>query len=169
MLKCLSARHRTPDCPKKNNSTCSIAGCKGLYHHTLLHIFASSLAERKKPKTFDVSTSTSESTSTIPVTCGLAKPDVHESQVYLYVVPVNVTFCDKVVSTYTFLDQGSTHSFCANSLIRELGIESTRKNLHLRTITGTADNCKSMSCNLIVSDLSNETSFSLLASQRTQC
>ena len=166
--KCLSARHRTPDCPKKNNSTCSIAGCKGLYHHTLLHRFASSLAERKKPKTFDVSTSTSESTSTIPVTCGLAKPDVHESQVYLCVVPVNVTFRDKVVSTYAFLDQGSTHSFCANSLIQELGIEGTRKNLHLRTITGTADNYESMSCNLIVSDLSNETSFSLLNVQSVE-
>ena len=96
------------------------------------------------------------------MTCGLAKPDVHESQVYLCVVPVNVTFRDKVVSTYAFLDQSSTHSFCANSLIRELGIEGTRKKLHLRTITGTADNYESMSCNLIVSDLSNETSFSLL-------
>ena len=33
--KCLSARHRTPEC--KKNNTCSSSGCKGLYHHTLLH------------------------------------------------------------------------------------------------------------------------------------
>ena len=79
--KYLSARHRTPDCPKKNNSTCSIAGCKGLYHHTLLHGFASSFAERKKPKTFDISTSTSELTSTMPVTCGLACTNLK----YIYV------------------------------------------------------------------------------------
>ena len=95
------------------------------------------------------------------MTCGLAKPDVHESQVHLCVVPVIVTFRDKVESTYAFLDQGYIHSFCANYLIQELAIEGTRKHLHFGTITGTADNYESISCYLIVSDLSNETAFPL--------
>ena len=34
-LICLSARHRTPECTKER--TCNVDGCKGAYHHTLLH------------------------------------------------------------------------------------------------------------------------------------
>ena len=42
-----------------------------------------------------------------------------------------------------------------------MGIESTRKNQHPRTVTGTTDNYEFMSCNLEVSDLDNKTSFPL--------
>jgi len=48
------------------------------------------------------------------------------------VVPVNVAFGDKFMSTYAFLYQEFTHSFCANSLVQKLGISSKRENCILK-------------------------------------
>ena len=159
--KCLSARHRTPEC--KKNNTCSSSGCKGLYHHTLLH--RPDKESKGKPKSRDISTSTTDVAAAAPVTCGFTKQDSSshscDPSVYLCIVPVKVAYGDKVVSTYAFLDQGSTHSFCGKSLVQELGITGLRENLHLKTITGTTDNYESMSCDLVVSDLGNEISFRL--------
>ena len=33
--KCLGSRHKTGDCKRKN--TCTVQGCTGMFHHTLLH------------------------------------------------------------------------------------------------------------------------------------
>ena len=108
--KCLSPNHRTPDC--KGNKPCSVPGCKGLFHHTLLHLYRNI---KDKPRDQNLHPSSSSEASAVPVTCGFTKSESSGQQedlhVYLCIVPVKVANGDKVVSTYAFLDQGSTHSF----------------------------------------------------------
>ena len=153
--KCLSSKHKTREC--KRSKLCSVTGCKGLYHHTLLHKFATT--KEHPPKT------SSEDKAVVPVTCGFTKSEScsnsDNSHVYLCIVPVRVSFGENVVSTYAFLDQGSTHSFCKRSLLQELKASGTRERLQLKTITGTTNNMDSVSCNLVVSDLDSDSSFSL--------
>ena len=153
--KCLSSKHKTREC--KRSKLCSVTGCKGLYHHTLLHKFATT--KEHPPKT------SSEDQAVVPVTCGFTKSEScsisDNSHVYLCIVPVRVSFGENVVSTYAFLDQGSTHSFCKRSLLQELKASGTRERLQLKTITGTTNDMDSVSCNLVVSDLDSDSSFSL--------
>ena len=153
--KCLSSKHKTREC--KRSKLCSVTGCKGLYHHTLLHKFA--MTKEHPPKT------SSEDKAVVPVTCGFTKSEScsnsDNSHVYLCIVPVRVSFGENVVSTYAFLDQGSTHSFCKRSLLQELKASGTRERLQLKTITGTTNDMDSVSCNLVVSDLDSDSSFSL--------
>ena len=110
--KCLSSKHKTRECNR--SKLCSVTGCKGLYHHTLLHKFATT--KEHPPKT------SSEDKAVVPVTCGFTKlescSNSDNSHVYLCIVPVRVSFSENVVSTYAFLDQGSTHSFCKRSLCK---------------------------------------------------
>ena len=153
--KCLSSKHKTREC--KRSKLCSVTGCKGLYHHTLLHKFATT--KEHPPKT------SLEDKAVVPVTCGFTKSEScsnsDNSHVYLCIVPVIVSFGENVVSTYAFLDQGSTHSFCKRSLLQELKASGTRERLQLKTITGTTNDMDSVSCNLVVSDLDSDSSFSL--------
>ena len=153
--KCLSSKHKTREC--KRSKLCSVTGCKGLYHHTLLHKFATTKEHPPKPS--------SEDKAVVPVTCGFTKSEScsisDNSHVYLCIVPVRVSFGENVVSTYAFLDQGSTHSFCKRSLLQELKASGTRERLQLKTITGTTNDMDSVSCNLVVSDLDSDSSFSL--------
>ena len=153
--KCLSSKHKTREC--KRSKLCSVTGCKGLYHHTLLHKFATT--KEHPPKT------SSEDKAVVPVTCGFTKSEScsnsDNSHVYLCIVPVRVSFGENVVSTYAFLDQGSTHSFCKRSLLQELKASGTRERLQLKTITGTTNDMDSVSCNLVVSDLDSDSFFSL--------
>ena len=153
--KRLSSKHKTREC--KRSKLCSVTGCKGLYHHTLLHKFATT--KEHPPKT------SSEDKAVVPVTCGFTKSEScsnsDNSHVYLCIVPVRVSFGENVVSTYAFLDQGSTHSFCKRSLLQELKASGTRERLQLKTITGTTNDMDSVSCNLVVSDLDSDSSFSL--------
>ena len=153
--KCLSSKHKTREC--KRSKLCAVTGCKGLYHHTLLHKFATT--KEHPPKT------SSEDKAVVPVTCGFTKSEScsnsDNSHVYLCIVPVRVSFGENVVSTYAFLDQGSTQSFCKRSLLQELKASGTRERLQLKTITGTTNDMDSVSCNLVVSDLDSDSSFSL--------
>ena len=124
--KCLSSKHKTQEC--KRSKLCSVTGCKGLYHHTLLHKFATT--KEHPPKT------SSEDKAVVLVTCGFTKSEScsisDNSHVYLCIVPVRVSFGENVVSTYAFLDQGSTHSFCKRSLLQELKAFGTRERLQLK-------------------------------------
>ena len=72
-----------------------------------------------------------------------------------------MSYGENVVSTYAFLDQRSTHSFCKRSLLQELKVFGTRERLLRRTITGTTDDMDSGSCNLVVSNFDSDSSFSL--------
>ena len=156
--KCLSSRHRTPDC--KKTRTCSVEGCNGTFHHTLLH-YSNETKQRDEPlqEKSTVSTQTGQEKT---VGCAVMRPDPHSnSDVYLCAVPVVVSHNGKEVCTYAFLDQGSTHTFCSSDLVNSLQIDGSYSTISLQTINGIKRDCSSTVCELIISDLDNENLFVL--------
>ena len=92
--KCLSSKHRTPNCPKQN--TCSVEGCTGTFHHFLHHPQKhSSLAASTHSSLPLVTASSSTQTESSPSTSPVVKTDpVCSTQaskaIYLCVVPVKL-------------------------------------------------------------------------------
>ena len=158
--KCLSSRHRTPDC--KRDNPCSVKGCKGKFHHTLLHRYDIYTSEKRKPVDVDAATSTSDVDNN--VVCSFANSNdcvKHSSNTYLCIVPVKVTYQHRTFTTYAFLDQGSTHSFCSKTLIAALDISGPKQSLHLTTVTGKTKSYDSMTFELIVSGMNSDKSYFL--------
>ena len=114
--KCLSLKHRTPDCI--NSDVCEVKGCFGKFHHTILRY--SNKEDKSKPSSSqDTSSSNSKPNPTNTTSCTVVDKSVR-SGVYLCVIPVTV-YCDgKEFATYAFLDQGSTHTFCEEAWLTSL-------------------------------------------------
>ena len=160
--KCLSSRHRTSAC--KVIKTCTVPGCTGTYHNTLLHKFkpAEGLAQLQVEP---LSTGDKHSPARVPETNSSETSVVacsHISDgVYLCVVPVKVHCKGKTVRTYAFLDQGSTHSFCDDKLIRALGVSGQEENMTLQTLCNPSVTCRGVTLSLDVSSLDGIQSISL--------
>ena len=73
----------------------------------------------------------------------------------LPIVPVKVTCrsTNKVFTTYALLDSGSTASFCSNSLLEELEVNSSKYRIQLGTINGVQNDCQTTVTSLEVLDL----------------
>ena len=157
--KCLSSKHRTPACKRTN--TCRVDGCSGAFHHTLLHQSINS----KKLHTCEKSTSTSDTIENTNVSSTLVSNKIcaenSSGTVYLCIVPVHVTHKNKSILTYAFLDQGSTHTFCDKNLVKMLNFNGPETRIEIKTINGSSKVYKSILCNLEVSALNNDNSFSL--------
>ena len=157
--KCLNSKHRTPACKRTN--TCGIDGCSGAIHHTFLHrsIDSKKLHIRKK------STSTSDTIKNTNVSSALVSNEVRTESssgaIYLCVVPVRVAHKNKSAMTYTFLDQGSTHTFCDENLVKTLNLNGPETSIQIKTINGSYKVYKSILCDLEVSALNNDNSFAL--------
>ena len=63
--------------------------------------------------------------------------------------------------TYAFLNQGSTHTFCDENLVKTLNLNGPKTSIRIKTINGYSKVYKSILCNLEVSALNNDNSFSL--------
>ena len=157
--KCLSSKHRTPACKRTN--TCKVDGCSGAFHHTLLHRSVDS----KKLNTCEKSTSTSDAIENTNVSSALLSNKIRAESssgtVYLSVVPVRVAHKNKSILTYAFLDQGSTHTFCDENLVKTLNLNGPETSIQIKTINGSSKVYKSILCDLEVSALNNDNSFSL--------
>ena len=157
--KCLSSKHRTPACKRTN--TCKVDGCSGAFHHTLLHRSVDS----KKLHTCEKSTSTSDTIENTNVSSALLSNKIRAESsfgtVYLCVVPVRVAHKNKSILTYAFLDQGSTHTFCDENLVKTLNLNGPETSIQIKTINGSSKVYKSILCDLEVSALNNDNSFSL--------
>ena len=117
--KCLSSKHRTPACKRTN--TCKVDGCSGAFHHTLLH----QSVDSKKLHTCEKSTSTSDTIEILmyvssALLSNKIRAESSSGTVYLCVVPVRVAHKNKSILTYAFLNQGSTHTFCDENLVKTL-------------------------------------------------
>ena len=158
--KCLSSKHRTPQCKKSN--TCEVEDCKGGYHHTILH-----RSIDKKQQSNDVSTSTDDIhntlASSVPETSKqiVATSSCEQGLVYFCVVPVIVSCENKEVITYAFLDQGSTSTFCDRTLIEKLDVTGTKENISLRTLTGSSKRELGVSFKAKVRGLDNDQCFEI--------
>ena len=107
-FKCLSSNHFARYC--KSSCKCLITGCKGTFHHTLLH------------KNTDAEvTGHVDACSSVQ----LNKLTGNVQHVFLNIVPVRVRCEGKETEVYAFLDQGYTACFCDRSLARELQLSGT--------------------------------------------
>ena len=162
---CLVYGHRASACPKPR--FCRITGCYG-NHSSFLH--PRSVEQAPSPSSaHQLSTnsppqapaSVSEATSSYvqgkkrlvqkdnlgpPTATGLA------------VVPVKVRSPDRneAVTTYAFLDTGSTASFCSEELANQLGLSGRETLLSLTTMEKEDSKVKSSMVSLEVSDLEDE-------------
>ena len=155
--KCLSSKHRTPDCTKSD--VCEVKGCSGKFHHTILH-YSNEENKRKPSSSQDTDSSQSKPNSTNTTSCTVIDKSVG-SGVYLCVVPVTVHCDGKEFATYAFLDQGSTHTFCDQSLVNFFGISGSCENLSIQTLNGVSRNLSTASCTLSVSDFNQHVNFTL--------
>ena len=168
--KCLGSRHRTQGCTKQN--TCKVKGCTGTFHLTLLHPSQRNLPDASKDTDAstpapDIATSSSTSPNNSAVFCSSAVCSVYSNEspqranaVYLCVVPVRVNYGTKQVVTYAFLDQGSTHTFCNQKLVKALGISGVPNELTLNTLTGSKSH-QGYAFSLSVSSLTEDETFNL--------
>ena len=161
--KCLSSKHTTKEC--KRTSTCTVSGCTGTYHHTLLHSFISRKSNESTSNESDSASHSAKrmqndkpecSSNTNAVTCAQASDNV-----YLCVVPVKVHYKGRTALTYAFLDQGSTHSFCDKKLVTTLGILGQRQDLKLQTLGNPASTHHGLTFSLNVASLEGNTSITL--------
>ena len=71
------------------------------------------------------------------------------------------SYKNKSILTYAFLDQGSTHTFCDKNLVKTLNLNGPETSIQIKTINGSSKVYKSILCDLEVSALNNDNSFSL--------
>ncbi len=131
-LSCLKTGHRRQDC--KSDNKCKEEGC-GRRHHSLLHGFK--LPQRQKEgrnspnvnreqKDLKPSKDATEDSSDLESqgTCAHAVGR-QKTKMVLPIVAVKVTSpgSKRTVDTYALLDLGSTHTFCTQSLLDELGVK----------------------------------------------
>ena len=81
--KCFSHRHRTPEC--KKIKACNIDGCKGSYHHTLLHFWKEKSKDApSQADSSNATSSTGESSSEKTMSRSIMSRQPHsDSEVYL--------------------------------------------------------------------------------------
>ena len=116
----------------KRANTCTVTGCTGRYHHTLLHnpkaskeVTPQRVDQESACDTQTASKDMEPCTSASLITCN----NLSLEGVYLCVVPVKVQHEGKTVLTYAFLDQGSTHSLCDTKLVQALGVTGREESM----------------------------------------
>ena len=135
-FKCLKANHTAREC--RSTAKCSVENCTGTLHHSLLHRIkpAPSTSSNKVLNNEMKQPVTDSSTET--TTSAAVQQEVFQTSstnVYLNVVPVKVKYEDQEISTYAFLDQGSTSTFCEKSLADKLNVAGTPKIINIQTLT----------------------------------
>ena len=139
-FRCLLAGHVVSEC--RTESRCG--ECESKFHHTLLHKLKKGLDETKQEET----------------TCSSALSSSHAisgkfDKVFMCVVPVKIKYQNKEVTTYAFLDSGSSATFCSRKLVDRLGIEGEKKEVSLKTL-GSQSCCTGTVADLKVSSLDGD-------------
>ncbi|XP_068690788.1 uncharacterized protein [Montipora foliosa] len=133
---CLSEKHVARLCPERK--ICKIPNCTRK-HPTVLH--TSNVREKSL---VDVGVGTGDSTDT-PVLNAMANTEKCSSSLDLgearprtamAVIPVKIRLksSNQTIITYAFLDNGSSATFCTESLMRKLGVYGTKAKISLSTL-----------------------------------
>ena len=161
---CLVYGHRASACPKPR--FCRVTGCNG-NHSSFLHprsveqapspSSANQLSTNSPPQ----APASAEATSSyVQGKKKLVQKDNSSPSTAtgLAVVPVRVQSPDRneAVTTYAFLDTGSTASFCSEELANQLGLSGRETLLSLTTMEKEDSKVKSSMVSLEVSDLEDE-------------
>ncbi len=112
-FSCLKSGHISKECD--NRLVCEV--CKQM-HPTVLHIYRKLPVVNPRPE--DI-----EKRSSIVSTKACGHTGAGNEKCFLSIVPVQVKSVKshKVIQTYTFLDPGSSASFCSEQLMNELNIK----------------------------------------------
>ena len=158
-FNCLSgARHSSRDCKSKRR--CRIDNC-GRKHSYLLHGSNNNNSSSKPPTSSDspsssnaMSNDNEKFSAFVDTSCFMG---ASQDKIALPIVAVRV-HCKmgyKNVDTYALLDNGSSHTFCSQELIDELGITGRQDTLNLTTLEkkDSLSSCQVVS-QLEISDLS---------------
>ena len=132
----LSNQHISRFCPQRK--TYKIANCSRK-HPSILH------TSPRERHTADVGVGTENDadvqvqvrSSMVDIGMGAKSQTIHESgRTAMAVIPVNVGArdTDRSVITYAFLDNGSNSSFCTESLMKQLEINSQQAKISLSTL-----------------------------------
>ena len=133
---CLSQNHVARLCPERK--ICKIPNCTRK-HPTVLHTF-----NVRENSSVDVGVGTGYSTDT-PVLNAMANAgkvssslDLGEARrrTAMAVIPVKIRSksSNQTIITYAFLDNGSSATFCTESLMRKLGVDGTKVKISLSTL-----------------------------------
>ena len=91
--------------------------------------------------TIDAKTAVTFGLTTTGLSCAI--PSVRQNDlVYLNIEPVRVASNNKELSTYAFLDQGSTTTLCSKKLLKELNVTGDKINFSLTTVSNSAKSCE---------------------------
>ena len=133
---CLSEKHVARLCPERK--ICKISNCTRK-HPTVLHTF-----KVREKYSVDVGVGTGDSRDT-PVLNAMANAgecssslDLGEARprTAMAVIPVKIRSksSNQTIITYAFLDNGSSATFCTESLTRKLGVDGTKVKIFLSTL-----------------------------------
>ncbi|XP_074639484.1 uncharacterized protein LOC141897759 [Acropora palmata] len=133
---CLSQKHVARLCPERK--ICKIPNCTRK-HPTVLHTF-----NVREKSSVDVGVGTGDSTDT-PVLNAMANAgecssslDLGEARprTAMAVIPVEIRSksSNQTIITYAFLDNGSSATFCTESIMRKLGVDGTKVKISLSTL-----------------------------------
>ena len=112
---CFKVGHISSFCRSK--ASCTIKDCTRK-HHTLLH---QEFADRSMNRPPQSSLTNHNSSTDSRRSVNFATSD--NNRVFLNVVPIKVFHANQEITTYAFLDQGSTTTLCDQALLGQLGIE----------------------------------------------
>ncbi|XP_068734645.1 uncharacterized protein [Montipora capricornis] len=135
-FRCLSEKHVARLCPERK--ICKIPNCTRK-HPTVLH--TSNVREKSS---VDVGIGTGDSADT-PVLNAMANTEKCSSSLdfgeartrtAMAVIPVKIRLksSNQTIITYAFLDNGSSATFCTESLMRKLGVDGTKVKISLSTL-----------------------------------
>ncbi len=163
-FNCLAGTHSSRDCRSKRR--CGINGC-GRKHSYLLHPTKNDNSDTKNVGSDARSAQNLESSDSskfsgfVDTQCFLGSAD---DKIALPIVAVKVKSKSghKSVETFALLDSGSSHTFCSQSLINELGLSGRKETLSLTTLEkkDSVSNCEVIT-NLEITNL-EESSFAKL-------
>ncbi len=121
---CLCIGHISKECRKR--LLCDVCG---LRHPTLLHTFP------KEKGTTDATEKKSRmAVDDVFVSSGLTGAGVHDCKLPIVPVQSKAKKGSRIITTYAFLDQGSTALFCTENLMRRLNLTGTKVWILLQTM-----------------------------------
>ena len=133
--------HSAGNC--KQERSCSAEGCK-IRHTKILHI--ENKSDVPVPQINALESQKTEAT------CSYTNAGV--PRVVLPVVAVQITSkCGRSICIHVLLDTGSTHTFCAKSLLEELKSEGKQANMSLSTVSSHGKKLETTNHELEAADL----------------
>ena len=135
----------------RQDKACTVEGCQSKHHELLHQSFKCEKEETNQPST---SNFLSVDRTVRMITAGFTTERSYCT--FLSVVPVKVRAGNKAITTYAFLDQGSTATLCELRILQRLGISGENAKYSLTTVNQTKVNVDGKKATLLVSALNDD-------------